>query len=207
VQHKMDADKYLQDAMSLEREKRISTWVRNGAIAGGIMMILIAVLFINRQKLKVAQQHRLAQAELEDATRQLSGFTRLVSDKNELIETFAAELRRIKAQHDIDNTQEMELLSRLQQSTILNEGQWQDFQHLFTSAHKDFLKRLAKKIPGLSPVEMKFVLLSKLRLSAKEMSGILGISTEAVKLNIQRLGDKLNLGAGDNRLEDFVATI
>jgi len=214
IQHKMDADRDLQEAMKMEHRKKLTAWIRDAAIAGCIMMVIIAVLFVNRLKLKNQQEKErmqneqlLAKAELEDASRQLSDFTRLISDKNDLIETFAAELRRLKAQSGIDNTQEAELLSRLQRSTIFDDGQWQNFQALFNTANKDFMRRLQKKLPGLSPVETRFILLSKLRLSAPEMSGVLGISTEAVKQNVRRLADKLGLSTDDQALEDFVATI
>lgn len=214
IQHKMTADRDLQEAMKMEHQKKMTAWIRDAVIAGCIMMVIIAVLFINRLKLKNQQEKErmqneqlLAKAELEDASRQLTDFTRLISDKNDLIETFAAELRRLKAQSGIDNAQEAELLAKLQQSTIFNDKQWQNFQALFNTANKEFIRRLHKKLPGLSPVETRFILLSKLRLSAPEMAGVLGISTEAVKQNVRRLDDKLGLATHDQALEDFVATI
>jgi hypothetical protein len=214
IQHKMTADRDLQEAMKMQHQKKLAAWIRDAVIAGCIMMVIIAVLFINRLKLKNQQEKErmqneqlLAKAELEDASRQLTDFTRLISDKNDLIETFAAELRRLKAQSGIDNAQEAELLAKLQQSTIFNDKQWQNFQALFNTANKEFIRRLHKKLPGLSPVETRFILLSKLRLSTPEMSGVLGISTEAVKQNVRRLGDKLGLPESEQALEDFVATI
>ena len=57
--------------------------------------------------------------------------------------------------------------------------------------------------PNISPSETKLAALLKLNFSSKEISNILGISTESVKTSRSRLRKKLGLTREDN-LVDFL---
>ena len=58
-------------------------------------------------------------------------------------------------------------------------------------------------VPNISPSETKLAALLKLNFSSKEISNILGISTESVKTSRSRLRKKLGLTREDN-LVDFL---
>ncbi|MCW3122528.1 MAG: hypothetical protein JWQ38_2020, partial [Flavipsychrobacter sp.] len=143
----------------------------------------------------------------KNALAQLTVFTESISEKNELIEKFATELSRTQQHADLETTQMNETLVQLQKATILTDEQWRSFQQLFEVAHKGFMERLNKKIPALSPIDKRFMLLSRLKLSKREMAAILGISQEAVVQNRQRLTHKLDIHNTNTGLEEFAATI
>jgi len=221
VQQKQEQDKYEAEVQQLNDQKRLHGVIRNSLIGGIVLLAVIALLFINRQRLKNNQREQqllaekeiaeskqqLAQADLQSASRQLGDFTRNIQEKNELIEKFSAEIERLQALPcSIELPDTRENLMKLQQSTILTEDQWEDFRTVFEKVHSGFFIRLREKLPDLSPAEIRFVALSKLRLHNKEMAGILGISTDAVRMNRHRLRKKLELPEEDS-LENLIETI
>lgn len=214
AQHNIDADKHLAELQKYERDQKIHLLIRNSLIAGIVMIIAIGILLINRQKLKYKQRQQQleadkqkAEAELKQASGQLTAFTQSISEKNELIDKFAVELERIQKHAEAGVVLNTKAMQQLQQATILTDTQWHEFVHMFEKVHRGFTKRLQQKVPGLSPIDIRFMLLSKLKLTAREMASIMGVSTEAVRQNRERLRHKLGLHNGEAVLEDFADTI
>lgn len=86
-----------------------------------------------------------------------------------------------------------EVLSQLQNSILLTEDQWEQFKFNFDKVHIGYLNRLKDKLPDLTPAETRFMVLAKLKLSNKEMAGMLGVSMQGVRNYKYRLRKKLNL--------------
>lgn len=156
-----------------------------------LLVLFIAILIYNRQRLKnkMNEQHFKAQQQqakqnLELATQQLHKFTQLITEKNKLIELMESQ------SNDVAN---IEYINKLQNNTILTEEQWKEFKDLFEKVHTGFFNRLREKYPGLTPAETRFFALAKLKLTNKEMAASLGISTHAVRTIWYRLRKKLNL--------------
>lgn len=220
TKQRLDKEKYAAEITRAEAQRSVNNVIRNSLMALILLLSVIAILFINRQRLKynrrqdqleaekkLAESARqlaenekfLAESELLNATVQLKDFTRTMKDKNELIEKFTEEIERYQSlpcSNELPN--QNETLQQLQQSTILTEQQWDDFRNMFEKVHAGYLNRLRDKLPGLSPAEIRFVTLSKLKFSNKEMAGVLGISTDAVRMNKHRLKKKLNLTEEDD---------
>lgn len=221
VQQKQEHAKYEAEVQRLAEQKKLHAVIRNSLVGGILLLAVIAILFINRQRLKNLQreqellnekrmaeaQQQLAQTELEHASVKLTDFTRSIQEKNQLIEKFSEEIERLQSLPcSVELPDTRENLAKLQQSTILTEQQWEDFRAVFEKVHNGFFIRLREKLPDLSPAEIRFVALNKLNLNNKEMAGILGISTDAVRMNRHRLKKKLNLTEEDD-LEKLIETI
>ena len=88
---------------------------------------------------------------------------------------------------------EYDLLHEMKQAILLTDEQWDDFKNNFEKIHKGYLARLREKVPDITPAETRFFVLSKLRLSNKEMAGMLGISTQAIRVMKHRLMKKLQI--------------
>jgi DNA-binding CsgD family transcriptional regulator len=192
---------HLADVEKLTEQKKVQVIIRNSLIAGLVALGLLTALFINRQKIinrrkqeRLHSEKQLMEVELSNASSQLQMFTRSIHEKNALIEEFSAQLESLQpATPGMPADYDPDALARLRESTILTDNEWEDFRRLFETVHGDYLERLKVKIPGLSPAETRFIALTKLQLSNKEMAGILGISTDAVRMNKHRLRKKLNL--------------
>jgi hypothetical protein len=213
VQYNLEASKNMAAAELAKKEKEINFWIQSGLIIAIAAVLVIMLLIVNRQRIrysraqrKLEEEKKKAGAELEKAVLQLSEFSKILSEKNMLIEKFAADLRKLNQDMGIDTTEQEKALIKLKESTVLTDTQWKNFQDLFEGVYSDFSGRLKKKVRGLSPIETRFMVLSKLRLSDTETAGILGISMEAVSLNKHKLRERLGLPESIT-IENFADTI
>jgi len=186
--HAVELEEYNNSLRLIEEKAEIRKLQRNALTTIIVLSCAIAILFINRKRLQSRQKSRLAEAELAAATTRLNEFTRNIKEKNELIEQLQGAGNRLEPE-PLDD----EPLLIPQQFTILNNDEWNDFRILFEKVHKGFLNRLVQKLPGLTPGEMRFMALSKLRLSPKDMASVLGISHYSIRNYPYRIRKKFNL--------------
>jgi DNA-directed RNA polymerase specialized sigma24 family protein len=192
AKQKVDLEKFRAEMDNIESERKINMLERDILIAVVLLMMGVAVYIYKEQQKK----YRLKQEELEKASRQLKDFARNISEKNALIEM-------LEQQHGDETS---EAIQQLRKSTILTDDEWEYFRELFEKVHHGFLHRLKEKMPELTPAETRFVVLSKLGLTGKEMAGMLGIGADAVRQLRSRVRKKLNLH-DETGLEEFVTHI
>lgn len=204
---KLLTEKYLREkenaALAHNRQKQ----TRYLAIAGVVIIILISVLLINRQRIKRRQieAEKLAtETKLRASKKELHNYTGHLQEKNKLIEKFSRELENYK--EAATQQDKNEVLLRLQQSTILTDDDWLTFRTLFEQAYPGFLQRLKEKVPDLTPGEIRFMVLSKLQLSTREMAAILGVGTSTIRKYRHQVRNKLGLPE-DSNIEDIAGTI
>jgi hypothetical protein len=197
----------LRKEQQFSTEKKQSARERNLLVAFVVLLGGVAMAIYKLQKKKLLQAEKLKQlelaqkdAELNQASLQLQIMATKISENlrkieaqrlaDEIVNDTATENEEsISKQSDTRN----ELLSNLQQATILTEDEWEDFKQLFDKVHVGYLMRLKEMFPSLSPAETRFMALSKLRLNNKEMGSALGISAQSVRVTWHRLRKKLNL--------------
>jgi tetratricopeptide (TPR) repeat protein len=215
IQHKISANDRLMAQERFERDAQNNRIIRYILIGGIFLLLITTVLLINRQRLKYSFSQKQLEAEkmhveseLEIASKQLTTLVSSISDKNELIEKFTFELDRLRDHLSGDKLSKAdETLSQLQKTTVITDEEWDHFLKTFEKVHKGFAQRLAQKIKGLSPIETKFLVLSKLKLSTKEVAAALGISPDSVRLNRKRLYAKLGLTEGEHSLQNLIDSI
>jgi DNA-binding CsgD family transcriptional regulator len=175
---------YKLELSHVAQEKQRQFFVRNFLIVVIILVILIGLLFLNRQRLR----HKKLVAELDVVT-------------NKLINLRANET---KPEHHPEDEGEIDhdALSKLENATLLTNEQWDEFRKLFDKVHKGFLNNLRRKRPDLTPADIRFIALTKLRLSSKEMASMLGVSPGTIRIYKFRLRKKLGLDKED--IEDFI---
>ncbi|MCO5247443.1 MAG: hypothetical protein M9887_00620 [Chitinophagales bacterium] len=176
---KADYEKYQNSLQKLENEKQQKINQRNLLIAGLIIVLLTILWFLRELRTKVKDKHRA----LKNAEQQLQYFLKRISENNALIESL---------QSQVDGKNE-DIIARLQQSTILNEDEWLIFRAAFERLNPGFLTRLKEKMPDLSPAEIRFVVLTKLKFNPKEMAATLGVGQEAVRQYRLRFRKKMSL--------------
>ena len=183
----------------LENEKQTDIYERNFLLVSVLFSVIIIFGVYKQQTQRIQIKHDAlvkAEVELASASQQLNIFTKKIHENNALLETFQSQTGNIN----------QEVLLQLQQSTILTDEEWDSFRKAFESVHKGFLLRLKEKLPELSPAETRFMVLSKLKLSNKEMASTLGVGTDAIRQYRSRIRKKLNL-TEEGGLEELVDTI
>lgn len=177
-------------AFSLEKAQNISE--RNVLI---FIIVMIGAFFLITYFLhKKKQAHKelklnMARNELELSHTKLSSYMDNILEKNKLIEQF--ESRR-------NEEDKIEVIQQLQQCVILTEEDWISFQRLFEMAYPSLLFRFKENYPTLTEGELRYFLLTKLKLNTKEMAVILGVSANAVQVMRHRIRKKLNLTDADS---------
>jgi len=207
MQERIDFSKNELEVSKLNDQEKIQELISLFLTACVIGLCFIAILLVNRQRNRnkiLLHEKRILEAERDNAARQLHIFTQHIQEKSALVEQFSNEIERYKKaeQHGADN----ETLEQLHQATILTDEQWEEFRALFEKVHKGFFGRVKEKMPDLTPAEIRFVALSKLKLGPKEMASMLGISANSIRNYRLRLRRKLGLNE-DASIEDIADAI
>jgi hypothetical protein len=196
--------KRAQDIVDLEHKVTVQKWIRYSIFIAIILGLLIALLIYNRNllrhKVKLSQQeiqHQKTEAHLNQTKTNLKNFALQLAEKNNLIEQLQAE------ENSKPSLEQLQYIQELRTASILTDKDWMDFKNKFELAYPNFFDSLRKNYPQITPAETRFLTLTKLQLSNKEMSGLLGVGTEAIRSTRSRLKKKLELedDAFDNLIE------
>lgn len=194
AKNKLFQSKYRQEKENARIAKEQHQQMRNGIIIGMLLLTIISVLFINRQSIKRKQleaEKESAEVKLAKSKQQLNDFTRHLQEKNTLIEEITQELETYNAA--ADNESKNNTIQKLRQATILTDEDWDKYRDMFEEVYSGYLFRLKEKLPNLTPGETRFIVLSKLKLSTKEMAGILGVGTSTIRKYKHQVRNKLGL--------------
>ncbi len=91
-------------------------------------------------------------------------------------------------------------------SSSINKNEWQSFEKNLIKSHEDFVERLTKKYPALTPKDIKLCIYLKMNLSSKEIAPLMNISYRGVELHRYRLRKKLDIST-DESLSRFMIAI
>jgi hypothetical protein len=126
-------------------------------------------------------------------------------EKSEIISRLSDEIESLKANHATDQEQ-VKNFSKVLNSTILTEEDWEKFKKTFEEVYPNFFGSLRYKFPDVTASELRLSALIKLNLSLKEASNTLGISSESVKKSRYRLKKKIAL-TEEESLEEFIRNL
>ena len=191
---------------NLNREKRSQLLFRNIIIAFIVVLSLIVVLMVNRQRLKEklktekSEQEKLRmEQEVASAQDQLKMFTQNFIEKTSLIEKLESQVKGKEA-----TSEQQAIISELSRQSILTEEDWQKFKSLFEKIHPGFFINLQEKVSDITLAELRMAALTRLHLSTSQIASILGISANSVYKTKQRLRQRLNIEA-EVSIEEAIA--
>ncbi len=216
IQLRIETERHLNEVNRLEAVATAETLRRNTVILILFLLLVVLLLLYGRYRLKarntaaiLQKEKQIAEEKLQYARQLLQDFTRNNRQKNELIEKFAAELERLKANMTGNPAYEERLqnFEKLVQSTILTDAEWQSFRELFDKVHKGFFVRLEQKIPGLTLTDIRILTLVRLQLPHTEMARMMGMDAAAMEASIQRLRNRIHPHQDGITIEDLVQAI
>lgn len=146
------------------------------------------------------------QSEVVLKNSELASSAMLLLQKNELLSKVKEDVRKVHV--DIKDKDVKKHLAKILRSIKKEEDQdkeWERFAFHFDQVHSNFLKRLRKNYPDLSPKDQKLSAYLRMNLSTKEIAPLLNISVRGVEVSRYRLRKKLDL-EGDTNLNDFMMT-
>ncbi len=87
---------------------------------------------------------------------------------------------------------------------IRNEKHWQVFDKYFDEVHQDFINKLRKLHPVLTPKDLRMCSYLKMNLTTKEIASLMNISIRGVEISRYRLRRKMRLGRNVNLTEYII---
>ena len=197
--------KYQQNIEVTNKELSTQSFWKNFifTVAG---LLILAVLFIfitarNREKKKQREMDKkIAEYEnsrlknernLLDAHRTLDSQIDFLKEKNIQIQKLHAEIQNIKASKSSTIEKNQGKLDDILKSHLMTEENWLSFKREFQREHETFYKTLQESFPEITDSNLRIILLQKLGFTNSEISGLLGITIDAVKKSKQRLKHKL----------------
>ena len=153
------------------------------------------------------QAYEQLQEKVRNQENELKNRMRFLTQKQELLDAISTEVETQK--NELGERYPNKLYRRLMK--IIQEGATEkdkllSFENYFVEVHYEFMLRMQKAYPDLSPSELKFCCLIRANLSTKEISVIMGIALRSVELKKYRLKRKLNLEQ-ESSLTSYILTI
>jgi len=163
------------------------------------------IIQLRNEKLEAENQKNLT--ELDSKTRELASIAMQITYKNEMLNQVKQKLIRVsgKMLHRESKQQVSDLIKTLEKD-LLNREDWEKFEIHFDQVHEDFLKKIRKKYPELTPKDLRLCAYLKMNLSSKEIAPILNISVRGVEISRYRLRKKMDLPR-DTNLNDFMMNL
>jgi tetratricopeptide (TPR) repeat protein/DNA-binding CsgD family transcriptional regulator len=203
LQLKLNFDETAHKYETMQKEKQAETIIRNLMLAGIAALVIIGLLFYNRQRLKyrhekqlAVQKQQAAETEIKTAREQLAFFTRNMLEKTEMIEQLNNRL----------NDRQQTANDELRGHVILTEDDWQHFRSLFEKIYPGFFDQLRSAAPEITTAEMRMAALIRLDLNNKQIASMQGISPVSVRSTKARLRQRLNITLEDG-LETYVQSL
>ncbi len=199
----------------------LSTWA---FILYGLLLLALVYLltkFLNKRYQDLEEDHEKIlqqtqeeinklksekmELELEHKKRALVSSTLLLVKKNETLAEIKDELSHLKKETINSKLKPKinKLIHKLQQNEILDEG-WEQFMLHFNELHGDFLKRLKKQYPSLTPKDLKLCGYLRMNLNTKEIASLMNVSVRGVEASRYRLRKKIDLDSSENLTEFFM---
>ncbi len=154
---------------------------------------------------RLALENQLLTNERDRAQADLARFMDSLNQKEALLDTLTDDLARLA--NPLADQLPPGLLRQAQHSLtsarLLTDDDWQAFRQHFDRVYPDFFWQLRQQLTDLNPAEERLMALAKLRLHSRQMSQMLGISTESVRKSKYRLRKKFGL-AGESPLLDLL---
>lgn len=206
----------------LEQKNRAQLNQSIALALGLVLLLLIAIWVITRQKTKISYNRRMAaerdryltseltvktleekrlKSELEHKKRELNSQALLMAEKNEMMHSFKENLQEISERTE-ESTSINQLVRKIERIENKTED-WDKFMHIFEQVHPDFLKKTKTEFDGLTANDFRLLALMRMNFSNKEIASILHISEGGIKKARYRLRKKLNLASEEN-MYDFI---
>jgi DNA-binding CsgD family transcriptional regulator len=140
--------------------------------------------------------------EFENKNRELATSTMTLIKKNELLAQIKDELKKYT---DSEPNKNVKSVINTINKNINEEDTWNVFKDAFNNVDKDFLKKIKKLHPSLTPNDLRLCAYLRLNLSSKEIAPLLNISVRSVEIKRYRLRKKMELEHEQGLVEYILA--
>ena len=164
----------------------------------------VELLARSHSALLLSEQHKNALAEKD---RQLAEIALNITKNDAFLNKFKKRMEDLLLAFPNELTHPKEELAAIigELDGHLIQDNWQRFQLSFEAVHSGFIQILAEAHPELSPADIKLSIFIKLGMNTKDISNLLYLTPESVKVARYRLRKKLGLTFPHN-LHNYLTT-
>ena len=165
---------------------------------------IILILIMKRRKF----QHQLVEEELEERNREIASAVVVMKKKNEVYTDVINQLRELKEQTENRGIKKglTKISSKIEQT--MEDDFYDEFDLRFRRVHPDFIEKLTKRHPDLTPNEIKICSFLKLNMSTKDIAQLTGQSVAAIEMARYRIRRKLGISLDDHaHLSQYIMKI
>jgi predicted RNase H-like nuclease (RuvC/YqgF family) len=196
-------------AINHEKEKeeakiKVSQYKNNFLIALLLFSIIGGVLLLQaiNKKLKAEKaEHQnwmlhseiekiISENKLKETQHSIDSYKQYLIEKNQQIEKLNAELLQLEKSKSVKNIEKIADVRKMLDSHLMTDENWFKFKDAFILAYPEYYSYLTENFDELTESNMRLIILLKLGIPPKEITHLLGISTEAIKKAKQRLKKK-----------------
>jgi tetratricopeptide (TPR) repeat protein len=208
-----ETEKKSREIELLERDQQLNKLVLVFVAAGLLLVLIAAVAILSRQRLKMMKdkelfdtRQALLQSEIENKGKSLTAHTLQIIQKNKLLKELKGDLSKISGNDRKDLRKELKKTTRKIDQSFYHDKDWEDFKQIFEQIHQSFFKCLNDINPNLSQAELRLAALIKIRMNSRDISTILGISKDSLRISRYRLRKKLKLSK-EQKLGSFIQAL
>jgi DNA-binding CsgD family transcriptional regulator len=159
-----------------------------------------------QQLRKKELEELLLKEKLEKAGKQLVNQSLAASENSNFLEDLLAFVNETAANKTMADSQKWQLLQNRLNRKLTGDSEWVQFLKTFEQVNDQFFINLTSAHPDLTLNEKRLCALSKIRMSNKEIAGILHISPDSVKMARYRMKKKMNIPQ-ETDLDDYINSI
>ena len=165
---------------------------------------VILVLVMKRRKM----QHRMVEEELEERNREIASAVVVMKKKNEVYTEVINQLQELKAQTENRGMKKTltQVSNKIEQT--MDDDFYDEFDLRFRRVHPDFIEKLTKRHPDLTPNEIKICSFLKLNMSTKDIAQLTGQSVSAIEKARYHIRRKLGISLDEHaHLSQYIMRI
>ncbi|MGR3812411.1 tetratricopeptide repeat protein [Jiulongibacter sp. NS-SX5] len=183
--------------LEVEKSNLRKTLFGVGMISALVIAGLIYFSLRQRNKRNMAEYEKekaLIAHELAYKKKELVSQTLHLVNKNTLIQELKENLKEIKKTTEVGTKEIGKIIKDLQQENA-SDANWEVFKSHFAQVHNDFDIKLKQKAPDITDNEIRLAAFLKMKLSTKEIAGMLNVQPDSITKSKYRLKKKFNLEA------------
>lgn len=226
IQAVYDTQQKNKEIQELENDKRSELIITVATIIIIILLLLLGTSIISRQKIKIEAERKVSEHEknvyetnyalmqtdlhnknliednlkneLEIRSRELTSYTLNLIQKNQLLDDLKLKLTELIKDDKRDHKKQIkEVLKQIEQDFNQNKY-WDELRVIFEQVHQSFFDNLNAHCNDLTAAELRLASLLKININSSDMSTLLGISQDSLRISRYRLRKKLKLKQGTN---------
>lgn len=210
AQEKNEQVIYSLEKSVLEQEYKSKMYVIAFLIVIIVALVHITFLLVRKrgrewENQKIRSENDLLKRDLSYKTKELSDYAVFLSEQYQQTLNFTKVSNKLFMDASPEFKKKLFSIQR-EYANNLPAGTWKEFETRFENVNQEFYDKLLQQFPDLTPTELRLCSFLKLKLTTREIAGLLNRSIGTVDNARSNLRKKMKMET-DNTLSDFLLTI